>query len=130
MKKIEKTYAQTKWATYAAYALIDNKLCGDWQGTEQCPEKEATYYTKFVQQYPDSPKSPQALYEAAWRLACAGDMWTSDNEDKHAGEDRKRAEDTANQVLLHYPTTDYAARAAALLYKVQHGVPVYGSDRQ
>ncbi len=130
MKKIEKTYAQTKWATYAAYALIDNKLCGDWQGTEQCPEKEATYYIKFVQQYPDSPKSPQALYEAAWRLACAGDLWTADSNDKKADDDRKHAGDLANQVLLHYPTTDYAARAAALLYKVQHGIPVYGSDRQ
>ncbi len=130
MKKIEKQYAQTKWATYAAYELIDNKLCGDWQGTEQCPEKEATYYTKFVEQYPESPKSPQAFYEAAWRYACAGDLWAADNNDKHAADDRKRSIDLAGQLVLHYPTTDYATRGASLAFRVQHGIAVYGSDRQ
>ncbi len=130
MKKIEKQYAQTKWAGYAAYALIDNKLCGDWQGSEKCPEKETAYFTKFVEQYPDSPKAPQALYEAAWRMACAGDLWAADNEDKHSAEDRKRAVDLSNQLVQHYPTADYAARGASLAFKVQHGIPVYGNDRR
>ena len=32
MKKVIKFYPHTRQADLAAYALIDNKLCGDWQG--------------------------------------------------------------------------------------------------
>ncbi len=130
MKRIEKQYPGSKWASYAAYELIDNKLCGDWQGSEQCPEKEATYYSKFADQYPDSPKAPLALYEAAWRLANAGDMWTSDNNDHRANDDRNASVNTAQHLISKYPTTDYAARAAALIFKVNHTIAIYGSDRE
>ena len=130
MKRIEKQFPGTKWASFAAYDLIDNKLCGDWQGSEDCPEKEATYYGGFAEQFPDSPRAPEALYETAWRLACAGDMWTSDSNDKRATEDRNRSVDTARHLAAKYPGTDWAARADALVFKVDHGVPVYGSDRE
>ena len=130
MKRIQKIYPGSKWAALAGYELIDNKLCGDWQGAEKCPEKEASYYGEFADKYPDSPKAPQALYEAAWRLACAGDMWSADNDEKRAAEDRKRAAETAQHLLAKYAASDYAARGAGLVYKVEHSIPVYGSDRQ
>ncbi len=41
MKKVIKLYPHTKQADMAAYDLIDNKLCGDWQGQAKCPEKES-----------------------------------------------------------------------------------------
>lgn len=130
MKRIQKFYPGSKWASYAAYELIDNKLCGDWQGAEKCPEQEAGYYAQFADKYADSPRAAQALYEAAWRLACAGDMWTADNDTKRATDDRNHAVDVAQHLLSKYGTTDYAARGAGLVYKVQHAIPVYGSDRQ
>ena len=130
MKRIEKQFPGSRWAGFAAYDMLDNKLCGDWQGSEQCPEKEATYYGAFAEKYPDSPRAAQALYEAAWRLACAGDMWTSDNNDKRATDDRNRSVDTAQHLVTKYPATDYATRAAGLIFKVQHNIPVYGSDRE
>ena len=130
MKRIEKQFPSSKWAGYAAYELIDNKLCGDWQGSEQCPEKEAGYYAQFADKDPDSPRTPQALYEAAWRLACAGDMWTSDNDEKRATADRNHSVDLAQHLVDKYGTSDYAARGAGLVYKVQHAIPVYGSDRE
>ena len=130
MRGLEKLYPGTKWASFAAYDLIDNKLCGDWQGAEKCPEKEAGYYADFAGKYPDSARAPQALYEAAWRLACAGDMWTADNDEKRATDDRNHSVDTAQHLVTKYSTTDYAARGAGLIYKVQHAIPVYGSDRQ
>ena len=40
MKKVIKFYPRTRQAALAAYDMIDNKLCGDWQGQEKCPEKE------------------------------------------------------------------------------------------
>ena len=130
MRRLEKQFPGSKWASYAAYELIDNKLCGDWQGAEKCPEKEAGYYAEFADRYPDSPRAPQALYEAAWRLACAGDMWTSDNDEKRSTDDRNRSVTTAGHLLEKYPAADYAARAAGLTFKVQHNLAVYGSSRE
>jgi len=130
MKKIEKNYPHTRWADFAAYELIDNKLCGDWQGSEKCPEKEADMYLKYVSEHPESPRAPEALYKAAWRMASAGDMWAADNDDHRAQADRSRATDIANQLQSKYPQSEYADRSASLIYKVQQGIPIYGSDRQ
>lgn len=130
MKDVEKYFYHTKWAYFAAYDLIDNKLCGDWQGSEKCPEKEAEYYVKYADEYPDSPRSPEALYNAAWRLAAAGDMWTADGNGDRAKEDRGHATDMAGRIQAKYPDSVYAARAADLVYKMQSGIPVYGSDRE
>ena len=61
MKKIIKFYPHTRQAAMAAYQLIDNKLCGDWQGQPKCPEKEADYYEKYAAEYADGPRTAQAL---------------------------------------------------------------------
>jgi len=130
MKDIEKYFPNTKWADYAAYELIDNKLCGDWQGSEKCPEKESEYYTKYAEQYPGSPRAPEALYKAAWRLAAAGDMWMADGNSRRAKDDREKAEKIAQQLETKYPDSEYAPRAANLVYKMHTGIPVYGSARE
>jgi hypothetical protein len=130
MKKIEKYFPHTKWADYAAYDLIENKLCGDWQGSEKCPEKEADYYLKYVDEHPDSPRAGEALYNAAYRMAAAGDMWAADGNDGRAKENRAHAQDIAGRLQSKYPQSVYAARAADLAFKVQQGIAVYGSDRE
>jgi outer membrane protein assembly factor BamD (BamD/ComL family) len=130
MKDIEKYFPNTKWADYAAYEMIDNKLCGDWQGSEKCPEKEADDYAKYADKYPGSPRSPEALYKAAWRLAAAGDMWTADGNEGRAKDDRKKAEDLAQRLETKYPDSEYTPRAADLVYKMHSGIPVYGSSRE
>ncbi len=130
MKKIQKLYPGSKWADYAAYQMIDNKLCGDWQGSEKCPEKEAGYYAKYADERPESPRAAEALYKAAWRLACAGDMWIADNEEKKAAEDQAHVQELAGRLVVKYPQTDWAARGAVLIYKVQHQIAIYGSDHE
>lgn len=130
MKNIEKYFPNTKWADYAAFEMIENKLCGDWQGSEKCPEKEADYYAKYADQYPDSPRAPEALYKAAWRLAAAGDMWTADGNEHRAKDDRDHAAELARQLETKYPNSGYTPRAADLVYKMQSGIPVYGSERE
>jgi hypothetical protein len=130
MKDVEKYFPHTKWAYFAAYDLIDNKLCGDWQGSEKCPEKEAQLYANYADDHPDSPRAPEALYQAAWRLAAAGDMWTADGNRDRAKEDRGHATDMAGRIEGKYAQSVYAARAADLAYKMQQGIPVYGSDRE
>lgn len=129
MKKIEKYFPHTKWSDLAAYDKIDNKLCGDWQGSEKCPEKETDFYLKYVDEHPDSPKAPEALYKAAWRQAAAGDMWAADGNGKKADEDRGHAHAIVQRLQEKYSQSEYAARGAGLIYKVEQGIPIYGSDR-
>ena len=130
MKKIQKMYPGSKWADLAAYDMIDNKICGDWQGSEKCPEKESELYLKYVDEHPESPKAAEALYKAAWRQAAAADMYSADNEDKKSDEARGRAKELASRLQSKYPQTDYAPRAAGLVYKLEAGIPVYGVDRE
>src|SRR5882672_12968914 len=51
MKQVMKKFPGTKWADLAAFHLLDNKLCGDWQGTSKCPDKEAEMYEKYVKEH-------------------------------------------------------------------------------
>ena len=123
-------FPHTKWAWFAAFTLIQNKLCGDWQGDEKCPEKEAHYYLDYANKYPQSPDAPQALYKAAWREAAAGDMWQADGNKKFAGRDRSYVAGIVNQLEKKYPTSDYATRAATLLFQVNQGIQIYGAGAQ
>jgi hypothetical protein len=130
MKKVIKFYPHTRQADMAAYELIDNKLCGDWQGQEKCPEKESEYYEKYADEHPDGPRTAQALYQAVYRQAVLHDMYAADDNDKKGDEARDRAHALAAKLKDHFAQSDYCARAAALVYKLDQGIPVYGIDRQ
>ena len=129
MRKVIKNWPHSKQADMAAFEMIDNKLCGDWQGQVKCPEKESGYYEKFAQEHPDGPRTAQALYQAAYRQAVLGDMFAADGDDKKVEAARSRLKELAGELDKKFPNTDYAVRAAVLLYKSEHGIAVYGSDR-
>jgi hypothetical protein len=130
MKKIIKKYPGSKWADLAAYDMLDNRICGDWQGSEKCPEKESELYLKYAEEHPDSPKAAESLYKSAWRQAAASDMYQADNEARKSDEARSRAKELAGRLQTKYSQTDYAARAAGLVYKLEQGIPIYGVDRE
>ena len=130
MKKIIKMYPHSKQADYAAFAMIDNKLCGDWAGQTKCPEKESGYYEKFAEEHPDGPRTAQALYQAAYRQAVIGDMYAVDGGDKKMDAARDRCKALAARLQDKFPTSDYTARAAVLVYKIDQGLAVYGSDKE
>ncbi|HEX4286860.1 MAG TPA: hypothetical protein VHZ28_17335 [Terracidiphilus sp.] len=130
LKKVIKMYPHTRQADLAEYDLIDNKLCGDWQGAEKCPEKEAGTFEKYATEHPDSPRAPRALYEAAYRQAALSDMYGADGSDKKQDEAHTRARDLAGRLKDKFPQSDYTWRAAVLVYKLDQGIPVYGIDRQ
>ena len=129
MKRVMKNYPGTNYAARAAYDLIDNKLCGDWQGLPKCPEMETGLYEKYARQYPDSPKAPEALYNATYRQGVLVTMFMVQDDEKKADDAAKHVADLAQQMQQQFPKSDYTARAAAIAYKVQQKVPVYGSDR-
>lgn len=130
LKKVAKLYPHTRQADLADYDLIDNKLCGDWQGSEKCPEKEAEIFEKYAAEHPDGPRTAKALYEAAYRQAALSDMFGADGNDKKQDEAHTHARDLTARLKDKFPQSDYTWRAAALVYKLDQGVPVYGIDRQ
>ncbi len=129
LKRVIKAYPGSKYAAFAAYDLLDNKLCGDWQGLPKCPEMEAGLYEKYAKQFPDGPRTAQALYNAAYREGVAVTMWTVQDDRKRAENSAKRVQELADQAHQHFPQADDTARAVSLAYKVQQGIAVYGTDR-
>jgi hypothetical protein len=130
LKKILKYYPRTRQADLAAYELIDNKLCGDWQGQVQCPEREAEIYEKYAIEHPDGPRTAQALYLAVYRQAVLRDMYAADGNTKKSDQAYSRAKDLAARLKDHFAQSDYNWRAGALVYKLDEGIPVYGIDRE
>ena len=129
LRKVMKIYPGTEYAARAAYDLLDNKLCGDWQGLPKCPEMETGLYQKYAQQYPESPKAAEAMYNAVYRQGVVVTMYTVQEDRKRSDEAAKRTQALADDLKARYPSSDYAARAASIAFRVSQGIPVYGSDR-
>jgi len=129
MQKVTKLYPNSKFAALAAYDLIDNKLCGDWQGLPKCPEMEAGLYQKYADRYPDSPKAAEALYEATYREGVLVEMYLVEEEKKRSDAAAANVQGLASELKQRYPQSDYAARAASIAYHVAQGIPIYGNDR-
>lgn len=130
LKKVVKYYPHTRWADLAEFDLIDNKLCGDWQGTTKCPEKESDIYEKYAAGHPDGPRTAQALYQAVYRQAVLADMYGADGSDKKQDEAHNHARELAARLKDKFPQSDFTWRAAALVYKLDQGIPVYGIERE
>ncbi len=130
LKKVIKMYPRSRWAALAAFDLIDNKLCGDWQGSPQCPEKEADIYLKYADDFPDGPRTARALYEAVYRMAVLTNMYGAAGKDDRAKEAHRHASDIAERLRTKFADSDYTWRAGALVYKLDEGIPVYGIDLQ
>jgi hypothetical protein len=128
LQKIVKT-GSGKYPALAAYDLIDQKLCGDWQGLPKCPEMEAGLYSKYADQFPDGPKTPEALWNAAYRQGVLVTMYTAAEDKKRADVAAQRAHGFRDQLVAKFPNSDYTARAVSLVYRVEQGIAVYGSDR-
>jgi len=127
MKLVMKKYPGTKWADLAAFHLIENKLCGDWQAASKCPEKESEMYEKYVKEHAQSPAAAEALYDAAWRQSALIEIYKTEANLKKSGEAKSHALDLAQRILRQYGQSDWANRAQALIFYVQNDVPTYGN---
>jgi len=130
MKRVMKKFPGTKWAELAAFHLIDNKLCGDWQGSSKCPDKEAETYEKYAKEHPQSPSAPEALYQAASRRAALIEIYKTEEQPKKSEKSKDEAVAIAQQLISQYPQSDWASRGQMLLYLVQQGVATYGNAVQ
>jgi len=130
MKLVMKKFPDTKWAQLAAFHLLDNKLCGDWQGSSKCPEKEADIYEKYVKEHPESPAAPEALYNAASRRAALIEIYKTEDQSKKSEQSKNLAMALAEQLVSKYPQSDWSSRGQTLLFLVQQGSPTYGNAIQ
>jgi len=127
MKQVIKKFPGTKWADLAAFHLLENKLCGDWQGASKCPEKEAEMYEKYASEHEQSPAAPEALYDAAWRRSALIEIYKTEANQKKADESKNRALALAQKIVSQYPQNDWALRAQDLIFYIQQGVPTWGN---
>ena len=128
MKLVIKKFPGTRWADLAAFNLIDNKLCGDWQGSSKCPDKEAELYEKYANEHPSSPAAAQALYDAAWRRSALIEIYKNETQSKKVEESKNRATALAQKIISQYSQqTDWVTRAQRLVYLIQQNIPTYGN---
>jgi outer membrane protein assembly factor BamD (BamD/ComL family) len=127
MKEVIKKFPGTKWADLAAFHLIENKVCGDWQGSSKCPEKEAEMYEKYVNEHPQSPAVAEALYDAAWRQSALIEMYKTEEQAKKSDESRGKAIALAQKAVAQAPQSDWGARAQLLLFMIEQNIPTYGN---
>lgn len=127
MKKVIKKYPHTKWSDRAAFHLIENKLCGDWQGASSCPKKESEMYEKYAREHPDGPDAPEALYDAAWRQAALIQIYKTEEKPKDSDQAKAHAIAVAQQAISQYPQSEWSDRAQTLLFLVQQDIPMYGN---
>jgi outer membrane protein assembly factor BamD (BamD/ComL family) len=128
MKLVIKKYPGTKWADLASFRLIENKLCGDWEGLTKCPDKEADLYESYAKEHPQSPAAPEALYNAAWRRSALIEIYRTEPNQKKSAESKDRALALAQKVVSQYGQSDWGARTQRLIFYIQQGIPTYGNS--
>ena len=127
MKLAIKKFPGTKWADLAAFHLLENKLCGDWQSASKCPDKEAEMYEKYAKEHEQSPSASEALYDAAWRRSALIEIYKTEANQKKSEESKTRALDLAQKIVAQYAQSDWSTRAQMLIFYIQQGVPTYGN---
>src|SRR5215469_549243 len=128
MKLVMKKFPGTKWADLAAFRLLENKLCGDWQSASKCPEKEAEMYEKYAKEHDQSPAAPQALYEAAWRQSALIEIYKTEANQKKSEAAKARALDLAQRIVSQYGQSPWVLRAITLIDYIQQGIATYGNS--
>jgi hypothetical protein len=127
MKLTIKKYPGTKWADLAGFRLLENKLCGEWEGLSKCPDKEAELYENYAKEHAQSPAAAEALYNAAWRRSALIEIYRTEPNQKKAAESKDRALALAQKIISQYGQSDWAARTQRLIFYIQQGIPTYGN---
>ena len=126
LQEVIDRYPQSKPADLAAFDLMEGKMCPEWRGLPDCPEKESALYEQYAREHPQSPKAAEALFDAAWRQAALADIYRlSEDRDKSEAA-RKKGIALAQQVENQYSQGDWKPRALDLAYKLQQKIVLYG----
>ncbi|MCI0355460.1 MAG: hypothetical protein L0099_10550 [Acidobacteria bacterium] len=127
VREVKKRFPNTKWAAMAEFLKLENKLCGDWQGISKCPEKETQIYEEYAKEHPQSPRAAEALYLAAWRQAALIEIYKTENNSSRSAGARARGMALVQRIASQYAESDWALRAARLIYAMEQQIPQYGT---
>jgi TolA-binding protein len=126
LQEVIAKFPQSKQAELAAYDLLESKMCPEWRGQAECPQKESALYEQYAHQHPQSPKAAEALYNAAWRQAALADIYRIENDRDKSEAARKKAIALAQEIQNQYPQGDWKPRSLDLIYKMEQKIPIYG----
>jgi len=129
MRLVMKKYPSSKWSDLAAFRLLENKVCGEWEGLSKCPEKEAELYETYAKEHPQSPAVAEALYDAAWRRSALIEIYRNEPNQKKAAQSKDQAISLAQKIVSDYGQSDWAYRAERLIFYMQQDIPTYGSGQ-
>jgi outer membrane protein assembly factor BamD (BamD/ComL family) len=90
---------------------------------------ESNLYQKYAEQFSDSPKAAEALYNAVYRQGVVVTMYTVQEEPKRAQAAAQRTQALAQELKDRYPKSDFAPRGASIAFRVSQGIAIYGTDR-
>lgn len=127
LNEVISRFPHTKWADMAAFDLLDDQLCGDWNGLPDCPSKEAEAYERYAREHPQSPKFGEAIFDAAFRLASVSDMYRNSGDKDKSTAAHNKALGLAQELAGNAVQGEWSYRAANLIYKLQKGIPLYGA---
>ncbi|MGC2697867.1 MAG: hypothetical protein WA738_18925, partial [Candidatus Angelobacter sp.] len=130
LQEVIAKFPQSKQAELAAYDLMEGKLCAEWRGLADCPQKESALFEQYAHDHQQSAKAPEALYNAAWRQAALTDMYRIDDDPIKSEAARKKATALTQQISSQYPQSDFRLRALDLVYKLEKKIPVYGPSNE
>jgi len=120
----------SKQAELAAYDLLEAKLCPEWRGLAECPEKESGLFEQYAREHPQSAKAAEALYNAAWRQAALVDMYKAAKENDKSEKARRKSMELAQEIATRFADGDWGPQARELLYSLQQGIPTYDVENK
>ncbi|HEX3584965.1 MAG TPA: hypothetical protein VH024_03175 [Candidatus Angelobacter sp.] len=120
-------FPQSKQAELAAYDLLDSRMCQEWRGQAECPQKESAVYEQYAREHPESPKAAEALYNAAWRQAALTDIYRINNDRNKSDAARQKGIALSQQIKSQQQDQDWKMRATDLIYKLEKKIPTYSA---
>ena len=126
LQEVIAKFPKSKQAELAAFDLLEAKLCPEWRGQADCPQKESALFEQYAHEHPQSPKAAEALYDAAWRQAALVDIHRINNDRDKSEAARKKAIALAQEIQNQYPQGDWKPRALDLVYKLEQKIALYG----
>jgi hypothetical protein len=130
---VTRTYAKSPAAARAAFLLLRNSLCEQWDGTPGCPAAEVGLISDYLRQYPNSVHAAEARYAIAYRHAALVEIYLAKDKahfsPEKAVEHKAKALAASEQLAQDPVATLWRVRAERLIWSLQNNVGVY-SDIQ
>lgn len=131
LEAVTRLFPKTRAAARAAYLLLRNELCEQWEGTPGCPLAEIGLISRYLEQYPDSEHAAELRYAIAYRHAALVEIYlqqpaphfSPERAVEHKAKAREAVEALVGKHALE--AAAWAARGERLLWSLDNNIGVY-----